>query len=243
MSNAQVGAASLDDGQIELMVHRRLVDDDNCGLAQELDETEIVDFHGARHGAGLITRGTNRLTLEPRTTAHRVWRPLADRAYARPLVAFARATRQGSDGAQALSETTPLANFSALLGPLPEHVQILTLQELRPGRLLLRLAHQLAIEEDATLAQVDLATLFDRKMLSVAAATKRSLTNAHSQSELLRRRRRAWSWHTAGEPHAWRQLEYNFSSHATATLGPMEIHTFELELQSGPTLGRAEGSV
>ena len=153
MSNAQVGAASLDDGQIELMVHRRLVDDDNCGLAQELDETEIVDFHGARHGAGLITRGTNRLTLEPRKSAHRVWRPLADRAYARPLVAFARATRQGSDGAQALSETTPLANFSALFTPLPEHVQLLTLQELRPGRLLLRLAHQLAIGEDATLAQ------------------------------------------------------------------------------------------
>ena len=94
MPHAQVGAASLDDGQIELMVHRRLVDDDNCGLAQELDETEIVDFHGARHGAGLITRGTNRLTLEPRKSAHRVWRPLADRAYARPLVAFARATRQ-----------------------------------------------------------------------------------------------------------------------------------------------------
>ena len=117
-------------------------------------------------------------------------------------------------------------------------MQLLTLQELRPGRLLLRLAHQLAIGEDASLAQVDLATLFDRKMLSVAAATKRSLTNAHSQSELLRRRVQAHAWHTAGEPHAWRQLEYNFSSNATATLGPMEIHTFELELQSGPTRRR-----
>ena len=235
MSNAQVGAASLDDGQIELMVHRRLVDDDNCGLAQELDETEIVDFHGARHGAGLITRGTNRLTLEPRTTAHRVWRPLADRAYARPLVAFARATRQGSDGAQALSETTPLANFSALLGPLPEHVQILTLQELRPGRLLLRLAHQLAIGEDAALAQpalVNLATLFDPALLRLAGASRRSLTNSHNESELMRRRQRARAWHTSGQPHAWRRLNvYNFSADPVVTLGPMEIHTFELELR------------
>ena len=176
-----------------------------------------------------------------------MWRPLADRAYARPLVAFARATPQGPDGAQALSETTPLANFSALFSPLPEHVQLLTLQELRPGRLLLRLAHQLAIGEDATLAQVDLATLFDRKMLSVALATKRSLTNAHSQSELLRRRVRAHAWHTAGEPHAWRQLEYNFSSNATAAsprsqvLVHVDTYGYELEAMGLATGAFIEG--
>ena len=83
--------------------------------------------------------------------------------------------------------------------------------------------------------QVDLATLFDPTVLSVAHATKRSLSNAHNQSEMLRRRRRAWAWHTDGQPHAWRQRVYNFSSNATATLGPMEIHTFELELQVGVT--------
>ena len=95
-----------------------------------------------------------------------MWRPLADSVYAQPLVVFARMNDSrhgsGSDGAQPFGEPAPappapLANLSALLAPLPDHVQLVTLQELRPGRLLLRLAHQLAIGEDAVLAQVGMA--------------------------------------------------------------------------------------
>ena len=82
-------------------------------------------------------------------------------------------------------------------------------------------------------SQVDLAQIFDRKILPIKFAQRKSLTNAHSQTELLRRRQRARSWHKSGEPHAWRALRFNYSTNTTMTLGPMEIHTFELELRQG----------
>lgn len=148
------GAASLSDGQIEIMVHRRLTEDDNCGLAQALDERKTIDVQGVRSGPGLVIRGSIHLSLEPPKNAAKVWRPLADRVYARPLVTFAHATRLNADGVQSLGETAPLSDVSGLRAALPDHLQIITLQELRPGRLLLRLAHQLGIDEDAQLTQV-----------------------------------------------------------------------------------------
>jgi len=68
--------------------------------------------------------------------------------------------------------------------------------------------------------------------LRLEGASRRSLTNSHNESELMRRRQRARAWHTSGQPHAWRRLNvYNFSADPVVTLGPMEIHTFELELR------------
>ena len=128
----------------------------------------------------------------------------------------------------------PPADYSALQRALPEHVQIITFQELRSGRLLLRVANQLGIDEDESLsqpAQVDLGRLFDPRALSIALAQRRSLTNTHDQGEMLRRRQRARAWHTSGHQHAWRRLQYNFSRNSTVTIGPMEILTFELVLQ------------
>lgn len=222
-----VGAASVTDGEIEIIVHRRGLLDDDCGLNEALDETQQVDESGVHIGPGLITRGSHRLTLERPRTAARVWRPLADRTYARPLLMFAQA--EPSTVAR-----PPPADYSALQRALPEHVQIITFQELRSGRLLLRVANQLGIDEDESLsqpAQVDLGRLFDPRALSIALAQRRSLTNTHDQGEMLRRRQRARAWHTSGHQHAWRRLQYNFSRNSTVTIGPMEILTFELVLQ------------
>ena len=77
---------------------------------------------------------------------------------------------------------------------------------------------------------MDLARLFDRKLLSIAAAHRKSLTNAHNNSEMLRGRRRRARL-TGHHPHPWRRLVYNFSANSTAFLGHMEIHTYELELE------------
>ena len=202
-----MGAASLADGQLEVMVHRRLLADDECGVAEALNESKFVDAHGRHSGPGLVSRGTHRLTLEPPKRASRVWRPLADRTYARPLLAFARAGTDAAD-ADAAAGGAPgapaRATLSALLSPLPEHVQLVTLQELRPGLLLLRLAHQIAIGEDAALAQpvsVDLSRLFDPAVLRVHGARRRSLTNAHDEREMMRRRQRTRAWHTSAQPH------------------------------------------
>ena len=67
--------------------------------------------------------------------------------------------------------------------------------------------------------------------MRLEGVSRRSLSNTHDEAELMRRRRRARAWHTSGQPHAWRRLTYNFSADPVVALGPMEIHTFELQLR------------
>ena len=56
------GGTSLRSGEVELMLHRRLLHDDRRGVAEPLNETAC----GCRdcHCDGLIVRGTHLLTFE-----------------------------------------------------------------------------------------------------------------------------------------------------------------------------------
>jgi len=49
------GGSSLEDGSLELMVHRRLLDDDHFGVGEALDETQ--------YGMGLVARGKHLLVI------------------------------------------------------------------------------------------------------------------------------------------------------------------------------------
>ena len=52
LTDRSQGGASINDGQIELMVHRRTLNDDNLGVGEPLNETGI-------DGKGLRVRGRN----------------------------------------------------------------------------------------------------------------------------------------------------------------------------------------
>ena len=112
----------------------------------------------------------------------------------------------------------------------------MTLQSLSDRQILLRLAHQFGIGEDALLSEpvsVDLSTLFNRSTaFSIGAVREVSLTANQNKSAILARRRLAAQWTTADgdRPHPWRQLPYNFSANSTAVLGPLEIKTFVLSV-------------
>ena len=84
--------------QIELMVHRRLLQDDGLGVMEPLNETDagcspyptqVPDWTSlcaplpacTRSGGGVVSRGLFMLTLEPPARAARVWRPLAHANY------------------------------------------------------------------------------------------------------------------------------------------------------------------
>ena len=129
LTDSSQGGASLASGQIELMVHRRLLHDDARGVGEPLNETEHAspytspDQGGAHSGRALIVRGTHYVSLEPAASAAAVWRPLMDRVYAKPLVAFAPA-------AGAPERRTS----SALRAPLPPNLQVLTRAQ-APARL------------------------------------------------------------------------------------------------------------
>ena len=52
LTDRSQGGASINDGQIELMVHRRTLNDDNLGVGEPLNETGI-------NGKGLRVRSRN----------------------------------------------------------------------------------------------------------------------------------------------------------------------------------------
>jgi hypothetical protein len=84
--------------QIELMLHRRLLQDDDLGVMEPLNETDVgcspyptqvPDWTSLcaplpsciRSGTGIVSRGLVMLTLEPPARAARVWRPIANANY------------------------------------------------------------------------------------------------------------------------------------------------------------------
>lgn len=243
------GVASLAPGMIELMVHRRTMLDDGRGAAEALDERERVDVYGRGEGAGLVVRGSHIISVGRPTSAAARWRPLADRIFAKPLLRFEHSRglsvgvgrgREwskgewggGRDGAGLGGEPS---SFSALLTPLPPNVQLLTLQLLRHGLLLLRLGHQFSIDEDASLSSpvgVDLGSLFDPAFVNITAAREVSLTANQDKSAILARRRLAVKWHAedGAQPHKWRSIIFDFAVNRTVVLGPLEIKTFELDV-------------
>merc|ERR1719291_681528 len=67
---SQAGTGCVNDGEIELMVHRALLKDDSRGVGEPLNETQFVlpyvNSDGGKHyGPGLIIRGKHLLTLTP----------------------------------------------------------------------------------------------------------------------------------------------------------------------------------
>ena len=145
--DSSIGGSSIFDGSLEVMVHRRLLQDDGRGVGEPHNETEYItpyvgsEPHGQHYGPGLIIRGTHRWTLEATSSAMAVNRPLMDRVYYRPQLYF---TQPGN--------TLQSSVLSGVAGTLPANVQIITLNLLDDGFLLLRLAHQFAVSEDPILS-------------------------------------------------------------------------------------------
>ncbi len=74
------GGASLRDGQLELMLHRRLVHDDDFGVKEPLNEVA--------HGAGLTVRGTHYLLLCEIAESAKLAQSLSHQLYKQPQISF-----------------------------------------------------------------------------------------------------------------------------------------------------------
>jgi len=221
---AQAGTGCVRDGEVELMAHRALLKDDGRGVTEPLNETQYVTpyagpgDHGQHYGPGLVIRGKNLLTLTSPSRAAEVWRPAVDQLYM-PLSPFF------AEGGAKLTRPS----FTALAQPLPPNVQIITLEQWDTDRVLVRLAHQFGLDEDAVLskpATVDLAGLFaNRRVLDI---DERGLAATISRAEVLQRR---IQWRVEGETPAPQPDVVDPSSGAsTITLGPLQIRTFLVKL-------------
>ncbi|XP_052465478.1 lysosomal alpha-mannosidase [Carassius gibelio] len=203
------GASSLYNGSLEIMLHRRLLYDDNRGVGEPLSEPgDFLD--------GLVARGRLLLTLTPPDTAADVHRPLAQGMVLQPLLSF-------QDG-------TPSANtkleFSGLQTVLPPAVHLLTLSQWDKDTVLIRLEHQYQAKESKTHSQpvtVNLQKLFST--LDVLGASEMSL-GANQWKEDMKR----LQWNT-GKTSKPLPLSAKDPSPREVTLNPMEIRTFLLRVQ------------
>ena len=178
--DAAQGVASLRDGQLEFMVHRRMMHlDGREPLRRELPLNEPGD-----DGRGLIVRGRHWLLVAPAARAAAPAKALLLQALARPhaLTSFA-----GLQLAPATWAAAFRANVSLLTAPLPPNMHLATVHVLGPDTWLLRLAHLYEAGEDPVLsrdASVDLATLFSSR--AVTAAVDMTLGGAQPLAEVAR---------------------------------------------------------
>uniref|UniRef100_A0A8B9KHS8 Alpha-mannosidase n=1 Tax=Astyanax mexicanus TaxID=7994 RepID=A0A8B9KHS8_ASTMX len=181
------GVSSLNNGSLEIMLHRRLLYDDYRGVGEPLSEP-------GEFGDGLVVRGRLLLTLTPPETAADAHRPLAQGMVLQPLLSF-------QDG-------TPSAIFSALQASLPPAVHLLTLSQWDKDSVLLRLEHQYESSESKTYSKpvtVNLQKMFST--LKVVGASEMSLGANQWKANMTR-----LQWNTGNDAHI-----YTCSSHTSST--------------------------
>ena len=174
--------ASLADGELELMVHRRLTADDEKGVMEDLNEPGV-------NGAGLVVRGTHTLLLSAGAgaggNAARAHRAAMQDALL-PLVLRVAPLPTGQAPAAWVAGVA--ASASLLASPLPANVQLLTLHAWNATTALLRLAHLFEVGEDAAMsgnATVSLAALFSAASgMRVTAAVEMTLTGGQPLADV-----------------------------------------------------------
>ncbi|KAM0957802.1 hypothetical protein ACFX2C_023172 [Malus domestica] len=216
-----IGGSSTVDGQIELMLHRRLLLDDSRGVAEALNETVCID----NVCSGLRIQGKFYFRIDPLGEGAKWRRTFGQEIYSPLLLAF---SEQGGDNWKNSHVTT----FSGVGSSysLPNNVALITLQELDDGKVLLRLAHLYEIGEDrdlSVMANVELKQLFPRK--KIGKLTEMNLSANQERTEMEKKR---LNW----------KVEEGSSSEAKVARGgtvdpaklvvelaPMEIRTFLVE--------------
>ncbi|RWR73136.1 alpha-mannosidase-like protein isoform X1 [Cinnamomum micranthum f. kanehirae] len=212
MVDRAIGGSSILDGQIELMLHRRLVHDDSRGVGETHNET---------------VRGKFYLRIDPLGEGAKWRRTAGQEIYSPFLLAF---TEQ--NGGNWTSSHIP--TFSAIdpSYSLPDNVAMITLQVLEDGSVLMRLAHLYEMGEDkdlSVMAYVDLRNLFPDKMIS--KITEMNLSANQERAEMEKKR---LIWKVEGPPKKEMKMRGGpvDPSKLVVELGPMEIRTFVLVFQA-----------
>lgn len=134
------GATSPKDGAIEIMLHRRMLHDDNFGVLEALNEP------GA-DGKGLIVRGRHRLFIDNIAQSTRKHRMLSQQFMLEPVLGFI-------PNVQAEAAKASVPRYSALLNKLPANVHLLTLEQWKESsQYLVRFEHFFQTGEDAELSK------------------------------------------------------------------------------------------
>ncbi|CAF2976334.1 unnamed protein product [Rotaria socialis] len=137
LTDRSEGGASLHDGSVEIMLHRRLLYDDDLGVSEALNESAF--------GEGLVVRGRHSLVVDASATSARIHRVSAQNMYMHPLAVYSLTQQTFANYSAAYRLT-----WSALTDVLPLNVHLLTLDQLGSKDYLIRVEHYFEMNEDDT---------------------------------------------------------------------------------------------
>ncbi|RXG60900.1 hypothetical protein Avbf_17080 [Armadillidium vulgare] len=204
------GGTSLGDGQIELMVHRRLLHDDAFGVGEALNEQA--------YGVGLVARGRHLVLHSDSATSDCDFgcqrRTLAEEILLQPIITF-------SDPSTFTTQTK-----SGLNVPLPDNIHLLTLEPWSsPGTWLLRLENFYEVNESSLSesVDVDLESLFSEWTVS---NIRELVLGANAYKEDVVRLR----WNSQSEEEEEKKEEKVKVSEAIYSFSPMQIRTFLIDV-------------
>ncbi|ETL93896.1 hypothetical protein L917_08049, partial [Phytophthora nicotianae] len=214
------GAASLVDGQVEVMVHRRLLADDNKGVSEHLNETESVYDSATKKQVtkGLVVRGNFFINVDSAEDGMRSIRSKMESQFFRPLTIYRKPVP---------SEVEAKVPWLTV-GEFPENVGLTTLQELTKQCLMVRLSHLYAVDEHSTLSKpvtVDFSTLFSVKNSAVSEVTELVLTGTKELA--VEEEGVGMQWKTRDDTYGWtpRSLPVKGTS---VTLQAIEVRAFRV---------------
>jgi hypothetical protein len=226
LNDRSQSAASINNGQIEIMIHRRLLRDDSRGVGEPLNETDSITPYPnpVRIGDGLHITGSFYLLLDKVSSAVTGVRSLQSRVFLPLVLAF---TPTGS-GVNAITQWIQTHNVqnSFITRDLPLNVDLMTLQIVPGQDHMIRLSHQFAMGEDPALSQpvtVDLSTLFSSLPLNNLQEV--SLTANQPAQDI---EDNLPDWQVKGEnanvnTFTYPTIPFNGLS---VTINPMDIRTF-----------------
>ncbi|KAJ3628804.1 hypothetical protein MTP99_013243 [Tenebrio molitor] len=207
------GGASLEDGQVEIMIQRACTHNDRSqgNVRDSINDQE--------YGQGVIIRGKHYLILGP--SSGNGEKSLAaiqrDVAQKKLLAPWAFVTDQD------ITQQLDTREFSSLKTPLSDNVHILTLEPWNENTLLLRLEHIMEKDEDENLSQettVDLSDLFATFTITELEETTLGANIPLEDSVRL-------SWPGTGDTEDGKNLDG-----LKVTLAPMQIRTFLAKITS-----------
>nr|CAB3495024.1 unnamed protein product [Digitaria exilis] len=214
-----VGASSIHDGQLEIMLHRRILRDDGKGVNEPLGEVVCLDGTCK----GLTARGTYYVKVDKLGHGAHWRRTYGQQVYSPYLVAFTHEDETSWKTYNIAKATMMDSNYS-----LPDNVAIVTLQNLDDGTTLFRLAHLFQAAEDpqySVIAKVELRKVFGQRTIKELTETNLSANQKKSDMKKL-------NWRVVGDTESGAAPSKGGpvdSQALVVELGPMEIRTFLLK--------------
>ncbi|CAG2107047.1 unnamed protein product [Medioppia subpectinata] len=221
------GGTGFREGQIELMVHRRILHDDGIGVDEPLDEPGV-------DGNGLTIRGRFWLQLATVAAATELHRELANRLMMEPVVTFNRLAKGQAPHYYKKHRT----NYTALYNPLPRNIHLLTLERWANRTLLLRLEHFYQWNESrewSAPARVELRDVFREFVVYDAVETTLSATENILTTRRLQFRYTNANNHLSqafNQTHRFEPKRHELNTtDLSVIINPMEIRTFIVRIK------------